>query len=62
MTEKEAFDDVFVIVTSSYCEPPKLTIPFKSVDNLAPVEYARSDQIVISCRIELNCGAVTNTK
>ena len=49
MTEKEAFDDVFVIVTSSYCEPPKLTIPFKSVDNLAPVEYARSDQIVISC-------------
>ena len=62
VTEVEAFDDVMVLVTDKPCAPPKLQIPFNSTNNLAPVEYFRADQIVITATAELNCTPVITTK
>ena len=62
VTEVEAFDDVMAVVTDKPCAPPKLQIPFNSTNNLAPVEYFRADQIVITATAELNCIPVISTK
>ena len=62
VTEVETFDEIMVIVTETPCSPPKLTIPFNSTNNRAPVEYFRADQIVISSMAELNCTSVISTK
>ena len=62
VTEIPTFDDVMVIVTDAPCAPPKIIIPFNSTNNLAPVEYFRADQIVISTSAELNCTPVITTK
>ena len=62
VTEVTACDDVMVIVTEAPCAPPKLQIPFNSTNNMAPVEYFRADQIVISATAELNCTPVITTK
>ena len=62
VTEISTFDDVMVIVTDAPCAPPKVVIPFNSTNNLAPVEYFRADQIVISASLELNCTPVITTK
>ena len=62
VTEIQTFDDVMVVVTDAPCAPPKLLIPFNSTNNLAPVEYFRADQIVLSASAELNCTPVITTK
>ena len=62
VTDVAAFDDLMVLVTDKPCAPPKLHIPFNSTNNLAPVEYFRADQIVISTTAELNCTPVITTK
>ena len=62
VTSIATVDDVTIIVTEAPCNPPKLIIQFNSTKNLAPVEYYRADQVVISTKMSLNCTPVTTTK
>ena len=62
VTELITVDDVMVIVTSAPCAPPKITIPFNSTNNLAPVEYLRAEKIVVKAKQSLNCTPVLTTQ